>query len=67
MAPGDIGDLLSMAIHVSFTPSEPEETSRFAELDFQSILNIFGSEKETLEGILKYETKKGCCYVTIIP
>ena len=63
MAPGDIGDLLSMAIHVSFTPSEPEETSRFAELDFQSILNIFGSEKETLEGILKYETKKGCCYV----
>ena len=41
MAPGDIGDLLSMAIHVSFTPSEPEETSIFAELDFQSILNIF--------------------------
>ena len=42
---------------------EPEETSRFAELDFQSIAQIFGSEKETLEGILKYETDKGCCYV----
>ena len=63
MGPGDIDDLLSMAIHVSFTPSEPEETSRFAELDFQSIAQIFGSEKETLEGILKYETKQGCCYV----
>lgn len=63
MAPGDIDDLLGMAIHVSFTPSEPEEISKFAELDFQSILAIFESEKETLEGILKYETEKGCCYV----
>ena len=63
MASGDVNDLLSMAIHMSFTPSEPEETSRFAELDFQSIAQIFGSEKETLEGILKYETEKGCCYV----
>ena len=63
MAPGDIDDLLAMAIHVSFTPSKPEETSRFAELDFKSILSIFESEKDTLEGILKYEMDKGCCYV----
>ena len=63
MASGDVEDLLTMAIHVSFTPSKPEETSRFAELDFQSILSIFESEKETLEGILKYTTDKGCCYV----
>ena len=57
MAPGDIDDLLA------FTPSKPEETSRFAELDFKSILSIFESEKDTLEGILKYEMDKGCCYV----
>ena len=63
MAQGDIEDLLAMAIHVSFTPAEPEETPRFAELDFQSVISIFGSEIETLEGILKYDTGKGCCYV----
>ena len=63
MAPGDVEDLLAMAIHVSFTPAEPEETPRFAELDFQSVISIFGSEIETLEGILKYDTGKGCCYV----
>ena len=63
MAPGDVTDLLAMAIYVSFTSSEPEETPRFAELDFQSVLSIFESEKDTLEGILKYESNKGCCYV----
>ena len=63
MAPRDVADLLAMAIHVSFTSSEPEETPRFAELDFQSVLSIFESEKDTLEGILKYESNKGCCYV----
>ena len=63
MAPGDVADLLTMAIHVSFTSSKPEETPRFAELDFQSVLSIFESEKDTLEGILKYESNKGCCYV----
>ena len=63
MAPGDVADLLAMAIHVSFTSSKPEETPRFAELDFQSVLSIFESEKDTLEGILKYESNKGCCYV----
>ena len=63
MAPGDVADLLAMAIHVSFTSSKPEETPRFAELDFQSVLSIFESEKDTLEGILTYESNKGCCYV----
>ena len=63
MAPGDVADLLAMAIHVSFTSIKPEETPRFAELDFQSVLSIFESEKDTLEGILKYESNKGCCYV----
>ena len=63
IAPGDVADLLAMAIHVSFTSSKPEETPRFAELDFQSVLSIFESEKDTLEGILKYESNKGCCYV----
>ena len=63
MAPRDVAYLLAMAIHVSFTSSEPEETPRFAELDFQSVLSIFESEKDTLEGILKYESNKGCCYV----
>ena len=63
MVPGDVADLLAMTIHVSFTSSKPEETHRFAELDFQSVLSIFESEKDTLEAILKYESNKGCCYV----